>query len=306
MATEEDPHAALFKDTQPAWNNLNLREICLATRSHCVMAHVRAASAGTGVSQQNCHPFKAGRLLFCHNGRIETFAKIRRAMLAELDDEAFLSVRGTTDSECIFALILTFLHQNNSSPLTQTTPFGHKRLVAAIKKALLTIEKLMMDAEIYDSTFSTFNFSLTDGKTMVVTRFCDKSPTIPPPSLYYTFGNAQRIYEELTSEEKLEANALISKETSSIASGDEEESESYYFDERPISLEQAESRPGRVFADVDPTAACFIVASNPLTRTSTTWHPLPRNSIMWYTQGSLPELRVLHRAGSTRKMKHDP
>jgi predicted glutamine amidotransferase len=74
-----------------------------------MIAHVRAASAGTGVSQVNCHPFKAGRLLFCHNGRIETAFKIRRAMMDKLTEEAFLSVRGTTDSECIFALILTFL-----------------------------------------------------------------------------------------------------------------------------------------------------------------------------------------------------
>jgi glutamine amidotransferase len=101
--------AAVFKDTQPAWNNINLRELCMATRSDCMIAHVRAASAGTGVSQVNCHPFKAGRLLFCHNGRIETAFKIRRAMMDKLTEEAFLSVRGTTDSECIFALILTFL-----------------------------------------------------------------------------------------------------------------------------------------------------------------------------------------------------
>jgi predicted glutamine amidotransferase len=70
--------AAVFKDTQPAWNCLNLRELCLATSSDCIIAHVRAASKFTGISQANCHPFKAGRLLFCHNGRIDSFPRIRR------------------------------------------------------------------------------------------------------------------------------------------------------------------------------------------------------------------------------------
>jgi hypothetical protein len=37
-------------------------------------------------------------------------------------------------------------------------------------------------------SYSTFNFSVTDGETMVVTRFCDKDPNIPPPSLYFAFA----------------------------------------------------------------------------------------------------------------------
>ena len=30
--------AAIFKDISPAWSNENLREICLATKSNCIMA----------------------------------------------------------------------------------------------------------------------------------------------------------------------------------------------------------------------------------------------------------------------------
>jgi glutamine amidotransferase len=159
--------AAVFKDTQPAWNHTNLRELCLATRSDCIVAHVRAASKNTGVSTANCHPFKAGRLLFCHNGRVDSFIKLRRAMMNLLSDEAFVHVRGTTDSECVFALILTYLGDSGeASPITQTEPFGHKRLVAAIKKAFRTIEILVEEAGLNEGEhFSTCNFSLTDGDT---------------------------------------------------------------------------------------------------------------------------------------------
>ena len=52
--------AATFRDTQPAWNNQNLRELCMATRSNCIVAHVRAASPFSAVTIDNCHPFKTG------------------------------------------------------------------------------------------------------------------------------------------------------------------------------------------------------------------------------------------------------
>jgi glutamine amidotransferase len=53
----ENKHVlAVFKDTQPAWSNVNLKEICCSTKSKCVIAHVRAASPGMGVHLPNVHP----------------------------------------------------------------------------------------------------------------------------------------------------------------------------------------------------------------------------------------------------------
>ena len=297
--------AAVFKDISPAWNNENLREICLATSSNCIMAHVRAASKNTGISHPNCHPFKAGRLLFCHNGRIDRFASIRRRFLEQVNDEAFEKIRGTTDSECIFALFLTNLENddnNEGSAYAQTKPFGAKRLVAALKRTLYQIENLLEELGLIDG-YSTCNFSVTDGDTMVVTRFCDKSPDIPPPSLYFAFGTAKHLYEELTSEKELH---VLNHRTSSDESDKEEnssvdselsEGNTRIYEEKLVDLEGRESRPGKVMVDVDPSTASFIVASNPLTRTHT-WHPMPRNSIMWCTRGKHPELRLLRRRSS--------
>lgn len=295
--------AAVFKDTLPAWSNTNLREICAATRSNCIVAHVRAASKNTGVSQQNCHPFKAGRLLFCHNGRIADYIKVRRALTSQLTDEAFVNVRGTTDSEGIFALMLTFLSKDGASdesPFTQTEPFGHKRLVAAVKKTMRAIESLMHEAGLTE-TYNTLNFSLTDGDTLVVTRFCNKNPNVPPPSLYFAFGNAQRLNDELISEDPIlfasqqnstSTDDLNETDRSSHGGFDYSGSDNMY-DEKAIDLEHHESRPGRLYSEVDPVTACFIVASTPLTRTHT-WHHMHKNSIMWYTRGqSYPELRLL-------------
>lgn len=288
--------AAVFRDTQPAWSNLNLHELVKAVHTRCFIAHVRAASAFTGISQVNCHPFKAGRLLFCHNGRIENFPVIRRALMQKLTDEAFISVRGTTDSECIFALILTFLTKDSPdgiSPFQQTAPFEAKRLVNAVKKALRSIEILMDEAGIYDTTYSTFNFCLMDGDTIVATRFCDKSPRVPPPSLYMAFGNAERLYYELTHEDAtLEAESVNNNTSDDNSSDDDGLAEGEDYAEKQVCLTNAESRPGRLYNEVDPATACLIVASCPLTKTHT-WTPLPKNSILWYERGQLPELRLL-------------
>ena len=195
-----EKHAAVFKDVLPAWSNVNLREICQATYSDSIMAHVRAASPGSGVSQQNCHPFKAGRLLFCHNGRIDSFQAMRRRYCSLLSDQAFLGLRGTTDSEFIFALVLTLLTQDGhtkQSPMTQTEPFGHSRLMASLKKALKLIEGVQAEVDMQEGFFNTCNFSFTDGESMVVTRYCNKSPEIPAPSLYFAFGHSNALVEEL-------------------------------------------------------------------------------------------------------------
>ena len=297
--------AAVFKDISPAWNNENLREICLATSSNCIMAHVRAASKNTGISHPNCHPFKAGRLLFCHNGRIDQFASIRRRFLEQVTDEAFENIRGTTDSECIFALFLTNLEEDDfaeGSPYAQMKPFGAKRLVAALKRTLHQIENFLEELGLTEG-YSTCNFSVTDGDTMVVTRFCDKNPDIPPPSLYFAFGTAKHLYHELTNENgppfstpRISTEESDKEETSSVDS-DQSGSSTSNYDEKAIHLEGHESRPGKVLVDVDPTTASFIVASNPLTKTHT-WHPMPRNSIMWCTRGKHPELRLLRRRRS--------
>src|ERR1700751_5647537 len=66
----------LFRSIEPAWNDLNLRELAGHISSHLFFAHVRAA-VGSAVQQTNCHPFRHGRWLFMHNGFIDGFAAIK-------------------------------------------------------------------------------------------------------------------------------------------------------------------------------------------------------------------------------------
>ncbi len=97
----------LYRSVAPAWGDRNLRELANQISAPLFLAHVRAAT-GTPIEQTNCHPFRHGRWLFVHNGFIADYARVRRELLLEVDPELFPGIEGTTDSELMFHLALTF------------------------------------------------------------------------------------------------------------------------------------------------------------------------------------------------------
>lgn len=97
----------LYRSTHPAWNDRNLRELAAGISSPLFFAHIRA-STGTAIQETNTHPFRHGRWLWMHNGLIRDFPRTRRKLLAAVDDTLFSSIEGTTDSETMFYLALTF------------------------------------------------------------------------------------------------------------------------------------------------------------------------------------------------------
>ena len=71
------------------------------------MAHVRATS-GTAVQETNCHPFRHGKWLFVHNGVVEGMHEMRRELMLQVAPELFPEIEGSTDSEVLFHLGITF------------------------------------------------------------------------------------------------------------------------------------------------------------------------------------------------------
>lgn len=97
----------LFRSIRPAWNDFNLRDLAGQIESHLFLAHVRATSLAT-IQETNCHPFRYGHWLFVHNGEIFEMEKLRRDLLMAVDPRFFNNIQGTTDSEVMFHLALTF------------------------------------------------------------------------------------------------------------------------------------------------------------------------------------------------------
>jgi predicted glutamine amidotransferase len=98
---------AMYHSVSPAWGDANLRELAAHIESPLFIAHVRATS-GTAIQQTNCHPFRHGRWLFVHNGVVEGFHEMRRELMLEVAPELFPEIQGSTDSEVMFHLALTY------------------------------------------------------------------------------------------------------------------------------------------------------------------------------------------------------
>jgi glutamine amidotransferase len=102
-----DPVPALFRSVQPAWADANLEELARHIVSPLFIAHVRATT-GTPVQQTNCHPFRHEGWLWCHNGAVRDFARVKRDLVLAVDPGLFPGIVGSTDSEVLFHLALTF------------------------------------------------------------------------------------------------------------------------------------------------------------------------------------------------------
>lgn len=98
---------ALFKAIEPAWNDQNLRELAGQVSTRLLFAHIRA-STGTEIQRSNCHPFRYDRWLWMHNGSISDFHKVKRDLVFAIDPMLYPDIKGSTDSETLFFLALTF------------------------------------------------------------------------------------------------------------------------------------------------------------------------------------------------------
>ena len=91
----------------PAWGDVNLRELAGSVLSPLFLAHIRA-STGTPVQQTNCHPFRFGSWLWVHNGLIRSFPQLKRELVMAVGPALYPYLMGSTDSEVMFHLALTF------------------------------------------------------------------------------------------------------------------------------------------------------------------------------------------------------
>jgi predicted glutamine amidotransferase len=123
----EEGIPGIYHSVKPAWHDENLRELAAQARSARVFAHIRAA-IGSTVQETNCHPFRHGRWLWMHNGYLDGFRAIKRDLVVAVDPDLFPEIAGSTDSEVLFYLALTF-------GLAQDPPAAVARAVGFVEHA---------------------------------------------------------------------------------------------------------------------------------------------------------------------------
>ncbi|ODV86216.1 hypothetical protein CANARDRAFT_196512 [[Candida] arabinofermentans NRRL YB-2248] len=177
----------VYRAITPAWNNLNLQRLAEKTRSKLIFAHVRASTYGV-LSETNCHPFTYHSIMFMHNGGISNFCKIKRRLMTHIEDEFFLTIQGSTDSECSFALFLDCLFKLGVDP-KRRKKVPHQLLRQALVNTIQLIKDWVNEVE--DGQChepSLLNFAVTDGESIVVSRYVT-SKTDEAASLYFSTGS---------------------------------------------------------------------------------------------------------------------
>jgi glutamine amidotransferase len=88
-----------YRRAQPIWNDVSFEEVATVLRAGCLVAAVRSATLGFPADESCAQPFRAGRWLFSHNGRIDGFAGFE-GRLRELAHAALTGTgTGTDDPE---------------------------------------------------------------------------------------------------------------------------------------------------------------------------------------------------------------
>ena len=186
---------AYASDSLPVFDR-NLKNLATKVAAGCVLAHVRGVAYHTQVeiSLQNVHPFQFPgiALAMAHNGDLARIAEMRPGLAKHLRPELARQIRGTTDSEWIYALVLSQLE----NPLLPATGAA---LVAAISKAIAILREER--ARLGIDVSSSMNLFFTDGRQVAAVRYCfdfGRYPTADPQrlheanvsflSLWYTVG----------------------------------------------------------------------------------------------------------------------
>jgi glutamine amidotransferase len=189
----------LFRSIRPAWNDSNLHELAAHIESPLFLAHVRATSLAT-VQETNCHPFRYGRWIFVHNGEIEELPKFRRDLYLRVAPQLFNQIQGTTDSELMFYLALTFGLEED--------PIGGVERMAGF------VEQTARDQGVTQSLWMTIGF--TDGNDIHAVRYASDGDA---PTLFHTCDTEHlyRLNKDLRGSHSGKTRLIVSEPIGNLA-----------------------------------------------------------------------------------------
>jgi glutamine amidotransferase len=81
-------------------------------RTDAFIAHARVGTVGKP-KNENTHPFRFRSWLFAHHGTLPDWNAIAAPLVERIPDFLRRNIRGQTDSEHLFHLVLSFLHEAN-------------------------------------------------------------------------------------------------------------------------------------------------------------------------------------------------
>lgn len=144
----------------------NLKSLAEKIRPSCVLAHVRGVPYSTEVeiALQNVHPFQypGCRIALAHNGDLEDMREMKPLLLEHVRPEVAKMISGTTDSEWIYALLISHLED-------PARDANVDEIARAVEKTLAVLRDTRARAGIGIS--SPANLFITTGRRIVAVRY---------------------------------------------------------------------------------------------------------------------------------------
>jgi glutamine amidotransferase len=111
----------------------------LSAKARAAMVHLRWATLGLGVEDDNTHPFLADGIAFEHNGSLKPLDRVR----AMLSPESLRRLTGHTDSEMYFALVREKVAAGLALPVAALATANQLRAAFPDK----SLNAILLDAE---------------------------------------------------------------------------------------------------------------------------------------------------------------
>ena len=164
-ATTPDPACPwTYRTTSLPMFDPNLEALARKARTSCLLAHVRGIPlrADAGFGPHNLHPFHfpGQRWAMAHNGDLAGHRRVRYAILEQVRPDLREQIAGSTDSELVYALLLSLLDGDQSDPAT---------VVAAAAGVVSALRAARREQGIEQS--SALNLFLSDGVSLVAVRY---------------------------------------------------------------------------------------------------------------------------------------
>jgi predicted glutamine amidotransferase len=202
QSANPDQAYAYYSQSLPVFDR-NLQNLAHKIRPSCLLAHVRGVAYSTRVeiSLQNVHPFHFPKvpLVLAHNGDLARMAEMKPLIAQHIRPEHLSQIHGTTDSEWIYALVLSQI----SGPLDN---LDEERVFGGIQRAFEIIRDAR--AKLGIDISSSVNLFIANGRQLAAVRYCfdfgryrtegpDKvhEANLAFLSLWYTLGRDYNLHE---------------------------------------------------------------------------------------------------------------
>lgn len=130
----------LYRRPMAAFYDDNVARIVPSLRASTMLAHVRAAAyeATTVLVDENCHPYsyQGTPWILAQNGDLPGWVLLQRELLQHCKDEFLKQMRGNTDTEFLYVLLLSLLEDDSDDGVRR----GFEEMLRLIVEAMRTLD----------------------------------------------------------------------------------------------------------------------------------------------------------------------